>query len=94
MARFIVADLTEPSSLPKELEAIVPQVAVPVQPVIAGTEQEYSMFKDSWKYDWVLPVVRYEDSELLLTHLGELVIEPAEIKHKQLSERRVAAYQK
>jgi len=31
MALFIIADLTEPSSIPKELEAIVPHLAVPVQ---------------------------------------------------------------
>jgi uncharacterized protein YjbI with pentapeptide repeats len=35
MARFIIADLTEPSSIQKELEAIVPHLAVPVQPCSA-----------------------------------------------------------
>ena len=36
MARFIVADLIDPSSIPKELEAIVPDLAVPVQPLLEG----------------------------------------------------------
>src|SRR4051812_16638758 len=54
-ARFIVADLTDPSSVPKELEAIVPTFAVPVQPLIEGLDRPYAMFKDYWKYDWVLP---------------------------------------
>jgi hypothetical protein len=55
MARFIVADLTDPSSIPKELEAIVPGLAVPVQPLLEGSSRPYAMFKDYWKYDWVLP---------------------------------------
>jgi len=46
MARFIVADLTEPSSIPKELEAIVPGLAVPVQPLLEGASRPYSMFRD------------------------------------------------
>ena len=35
------------------------------------------MFKDYWKYDWVLPVYRYEGIEPLLATLGEKVIAPA-----------------
>lgn len=65
MARFIVADLTEPSSIAKELEAIVPNLAVPVQPLLEGSTRPYAMFKDYWKYDWVLPVYRYEGLETL-----------------------------
>ena len=78
MARFIIADLTDPSSIPKELEAIVPGLAVPVQPLIEGSSQPYAMFKDYWKYDWALPVYRYEGIEPLLATLAEKVIAPAE----------------
>jgi uncharacterized protein YjbI with pentapeptide repeats len=46
LSRFIVADLTEPSSLPKELEAIVPTVAVPVVPLLEVGNQPYAMFSD------------------------------------------------
>jgi hypothetical protein len=49
MARFIIADLTDPSSIPKELEAIVPGLAVPVQPLLEGSARPYAMFKDYWK---------------------------------------------
>jgi uncharacterized protein YjbI with pentapeptide repeats len=88
MARFIVADLTDPSSIPKELEAIVPGLAVPVQPLLEGASRPYSMFRDYWKYDWVLPVYRYEGLEPLLATLAENVIAPAEEKVKALEERR------
>jgi hypothetical protein len=88
MARFIVADLTDPSSIPKELEAIVPHLAVPVQPLLEGSSRPYAMFKDYWKYDWVLPVYRYEALEPLLVTLAERVIAPAEAKVRALEERR------
>ena len=88
MARFIIADLTDPSSIPKELEAIVPHLAVPVQPLLEGASRPYTMFPDYWKYDWVLPVHRYEALEPLLATLGEKVVEPAEGKVKALEERR------
>jgi uncharacterized protein YjbI with pentapeptide repeats len=88
MARFIIADLTDPSSIPKELEAIVPDLAVPVQPLLEGASRPYAMFKDYWKYEWVLPVYRYEGLEPLLATLAEKVIAPAEGKVKGLEERR------
>ena len=88
MARFIIADLTDPSSIPKELEAIVPELAVPIQPLLEGGSRPYAMFKDYWKYDWVLPVYRYEGLEPLLATLAEKVITPAEEKVKALQDRR------
>ena len=88
MARFIIADLTDPSSIPKELEAIVPNLAVPVQPLLEGTSRPYAMFKDYWKYEWVLPLYRYEGLEPLLASLADKVIAPAEAKVKALEERR------
>src|SRR5262249_31979006 len=86
--RFIIADLTDPSSIPKELEAIVPDLAIPVQPLLEGVSRPYAMFKDYWKYDWVLPIYRYEGLGQLLTTLTHKVISPAEEKVKALNERR------
>jgi hypothetical protein len=87
MARFIIADLTDPSSIPQELQAIVPDLAVPVQPLLEGSSRPYAMFKDYRKYDWVLPVYRYEGREALLATLKEKVIDPAEGKVKELRRR-------
>jgi uncharacterized protein YjbI with pentapeptide repeats len=88
MARFIIADLTDPSSVPKELEAIIPHLAIPVQPLLESSSPTYAMFKDYWKYDWVLPVYRYDGLKPLLATLAEKVIAPAEGKVKLLEERR------
>jgi len=46
------------------------------------------MFKDYWKYDWVLPPHRYEGLDTLLTSIAENVIAPAEGKVKALEQRR------
>ena len=41
-SRLIIADLTDPSSIPQELQAIIPSVRVPVQPLLL----KGLMFKD------------------------------------------------
>ena len=93
LSRFIVADLTEPSSIPKELEAIVPTLAVPVQALLHGptTERAFSMFGDLWKYDWVLPVHHYADVDDLVRALDTDVIAASERKAAELGRRREAA---
>ena len=90
MARFIIADLTDPSSIPQELQAIIPSVRVPLQPLLLEGSSLYSMFKDFDPQDfhWVLPVYRYKEPEQLLATLAENVIAPAEKKVKALEERR------
>jgi uncharacterized protein YjbI with pentapeptide repeats len=90
MARFIIADLTDPSSIPQELQAIIPSVRVPVQPLLLEGSSLYSMFKDFDPQDfhWVLPEYRYENPQQLLATLAEKVIAPAEGKVKALEERR------
>jgi hypothetical protein len=89
MARFIIADLTDPSSIPQELQAIIPTVRVPIQPLLLEGASLYSMFKDfdPRDYHWVLPVYRYKEPEQLLATLGD-VIAPAEGKAEALEKRR------
>ena len=64
--------------------------AGPVQPLIEGAQRPSAMFKDYWKYDWVLPVHRYEGLEPLLAGMAEKVIGPAEAKVKALEDRQRA----
>ena len=68
LARFIIADLTDPSSIPQELQAIVPVLQVPVQPLLLEAKREYSMFVDFRKCHWVLPIHLYTDRESKSTH--------------------------
>jgi hypothetical protein len=78
MARFIVADLTDPSSIPHELATVVPFLrTTPVVPLRRAGSGGYSMFKDLRAYPWVLPTYEYEDPRALIASLAA-VIEPAE----------------
>ena len=92
MARFIIADLTLPSSIPQELDAIVPTVIVPVQPLIELGHEPWAMYKDYWPYEWVLPVHRYNSQEELLASIQGTVITPAESKVEELRLKRLTVY--
>jgi len=85
MARFIVADLTDPSSVPHELATVVSGTVVPVQTILLEGQREYAMFVDLQKrYHWVLEPYPYESKELLIADLGKQVIAPAEAKAEEL----------
>lgn len=88
MARFIIADITEPRSIPQELQAIIPQLpSVPVQPLLEGPSSEYGMFEHFRRYAWVLEVYRYDNLEEVLASLEEKVIAPAEAKALELQNK-------
>jgi len=85
MARFIIADLTDPSSVPHELATLAPSTVVPVQAVLLEGQHEYAMFPDLVRrYHWVLEPYQYKSPELLLGQLSERVIAPAEAKANEL----------
>lgn len=81
MARFIIADITEASSVPQEMTATVPQLPlVPVQPILLESGKPWAMFSDFLAYPSVLELFRYKDSGHLIASLDSRVIGPAELK--------------
>lgn len=90
MARFIIADLTEPSSIPQELQAIVPDVMVPMQPLLLEGARHHSMFPDFRRYPWVLPICHYASLDALLATMQEKVIARAEAKVLEVRRLRQA----
>jgi hypothetical protein len=87
LARFIIADQTDTSSIPHELATIVPTTPVPVQPILLSGSSEYAMFRDlRLRHHWVLKTHRYDGQ--LMADLGKKVIAPAEAKAEELRERR------
>jgi hypothetical protein len=78
MARFIIADLTDPSSIPHELATIVPFLrTTPVLPLRLSGSGGYSMSDDLKSYPWVLAVHEYNGGESLIAELPS-VIGPAD----------------
>jgi hypothetical protein len=79
LARFVIADLTDPRMVRSELSYITANVpTVPVQPIMqrdAKLPPEYG----TWElYKSFLPVYRYANLPQLLTSLTEAVIAPVE----------------
>jgi hypothetical protein len=88
MAKFVIADITDPVSIPQELERIVPGLpSVPVQPLILSSEEEYGMFESLKDYPWLLEPYRYENVESLIASLDE-AIAPARDMAKGVVEKR------
>jgi uncharacterized protein YjbI with pentapeptide repeats len=85
LARFIIADLTDPSSIPHELATVVPTTPIPVQPILLSGCSEFAMFHDlQRRYHWVLPTHRYDTPGQLIADLDKRVICPAETKVLEL----------
>jgi hypothetical protein len=88
LARFIIADITDPKSIPQELASIVPNLpSVPVQPLLQTGHEPWGMYDHIKRFGWVLPPVMYRSLEALLAKLEKKVIAPAEAKAKQQTGR-------
>ena len=49
MCLFIIADITNPQSVPLELQATIPNYMIPFVPIIQEGEKPFAMFVDLWK---------------------------------------------
>ena len=79
LSRFIIADLTDPKSIPHELKAIVAHLpSVPVQPIILEGQTKYAMFEHFTRYPWVLDMYKYKNRDVLMESFYESIILPAE----------------
>jgi len=89
LAKFVIADVTNPKSAPLELQATVPEIMVPFQPIIEDGLTAFAMLEDlQRKHDWVFPTLRYSSLDRLIETMDEEIVGPAEAKFRQLLVRR------
>lgn len=94
MARFVIADLTEPKSIPQELHAIVRDVRVPVLPIILQGKDGYTMFDDLLEEDNVLRVHEYVDMASVLESLSTEWLPEVDEALQQIAAKRADAVSK
>jgi hypothetical protein len=85
MSRFIIADLSEPKSIPAELEAIVPHFqSIPVMPIINSTGKPYALFDGIKRKPNVATLLRYNNETQLMDKLDKEIVTVAEQKLQEL----------
>ncbi|MFZ2456695.1 MAG: pentapeptide repeat-containing protein [Candidatus Altiarchaeia archaeon] len=84
LSKFILVDVSDARSVPQELQAIIPDLQVPVKPLRDDSMEEYGLFSDFQKYPWVLKSSSYASIESLASFFKSEVIEPCESKFKEI----------
>jgi uncharacterized protein YjbI with pentapeptide repeats len=86
LSRFVVADITDPRSVPQELVGIVESLpSVPVQPILMSGEELWGMYDHIKRYPWVLGIHYYSTKSDLMGSFLEKIVQPAEAKAQHLS---------
>jgi hypothetical protein len=89
LSLFVIADITDPKSIPLELQATMPDYQIPFVPIIQEGEQPFAMFRDLPKYPWVLtPVIEYPSIKKLLQGFKQGIIDRAWAKHQELVKQK------
>lgn len=93
LARFVIADLSDPHSIPHELMSLAEKMpSVPIQPLFHPTPEHlhpYPMFEHLLRYPHVLSIYHYDNQETLMAALTEKVIDPAEAKAKEMMPKKL-----
>jgi hypothetical protein len=80
LSRFVIADLTNPSSAPFEIATVFPVFTIPYAPIIERGEKAFSMFDDAVAMDSarVLPNLEYDSADQLAVILKPAIIDKVE----------------
>jgi hypothetical protein len=90
LSKFVIADITNPKSTPLELQATVPEMMVPFQPIIQEGEQPFAMLQGLWirHREWVFEPIEYPSVDRLIETLDTEIIGPAETRFNELVLRK------
>jgi hypothetical protein len=92
LSRFVIADITNPRSVPLELQATVPDYMVPFVTILQRGQPAFGMFDDlSRKYHWALPLLEYNNADTLLAAFEHKVVAPALKKVAQVRKKKAAS---
>jgi hypothetical protein len=73
LSKFIIMDLSDPSSSPHEAAVTITNFKVPFLPILEAGQKEYAMFDDlRKKHPWVLQEVTYNDQKHLIENIEKL----------------------
>src|SRR5271157_6093478 len=90
LSKFVIADITNPKSSPLELQATVPEIMVPFQPIIQQGEKPLAMLQDLLikHRDWIFEPIEYPSVDRLVETMDAEIIAPAEARFDELVMRR------
>ncbi|MBW1298118.1 pentapeptide repeat-containing protein [Aquimarina litoralis] len=87
-AKFIVADISNPKSVPAELQAILSNIMLPVFPIMHESDSEYAVFTSIKKYQWVYNLIVYDNFEKIIDKFEKAILYPAEKMCKDITEAK------
>ena len=87
LSKFVIIDLTDPSSSPHESKTTIPDLEIPFLPIIQEGKREYAMFKNFKKYPWVLEGKTYKNKDDLIQNIEKLTA-AAEAKYSEISAQK------
>lgn len=91
LSRFVIADITNPRSVPLELQATVPDYMVPFVTILERGQPAFGMFDDlPRRYHWALPLLEYDTADTLLYGFERRVVSPALRKSAQVRRQKAA----
>ena len=81
---------SNPKLTPLELQATVPEIMIPVLPIIEEGEKPFAMLEDLWikHRDWVFEPLHYSSLDALVGALDKETIGPAEARFDDLVVRK------